>query len=92
MKYSSCPCVCVRVRVCSGDGIDDLQSGRAAGSTAILIKNSENTHLELHADHSINALDELIDIIAQSRRRHSQTHTESPTHDKSSRADTLEYT
>ena len=47
-----------------GDFLHDLLSAKAAGATAILINTSKNSaDFRIHADHIINSLAELFDII-----------------------------
>ena len=47
-----------------GDFLHDLLSAKAAGATAILINTSKNSDdYRVHADHTINTLEELFDII-----------------------------
>jgi HAD superfamily hydrolase (TIGR01509 family) len=52
-----------------GDYLFDLQSAKAAGATAVLIKTGENAdEFGYLADYIINSLDEIIDIIKQNEK------------------------
>ncbi|RKO92327.1 HAD-like domain-containing protein, partial [Blyttiomyces helicus] len=47
-----------------GDGVDDIEAGRAAGSVTVLVRNAENGHVASLADHVVDSLEGLIGVVA----------------------------